>query len=64
MKSTIVLFASSRRNGNTGRLADRIAETLGVEVVDLGALRISAFDYDHKNREDDFEPLMEKIFWL
>ena len=62
MKSTIVLFASSRRNGNTGRLADRIAEALGVEVVDLGTLRISAFDYDHKNREDDFEPLMEKIF--
>ncbi len=61
MNSTIILFASSRRNGNTGMLTDRIANELDVEIVDLGKMDISPFDYDYKNRGDDFEPLMDRI---
>jgi len=61
MNNAIILFASSRRNGNTGKLTDRIASELGIEVIDLCKKEISAFDYDHQNRNDDFEPLMEKI---
>ena len=61
MSSTIILFASSRRNVNTGRLTDAVANRLGLEVIDLGELDISAFDYEHRNRDDDFEPLMEKV---
>lgn len=61
MLSTIALFSSSRRHGHTGRLIDRIAGDLNIEVVDLGSLRISAYDYDHGNRDDDFEPLMKRV---
>lgn len=61
MKSTIALFSSSRRNGNTGQLMDRIAMELDIEVVNLDSLRISAFDYEHRNRSDEFEPLMERV---
>lgn len=61
MHSTIALFGSSRRNGNTGRIMDRIASELGIAVVDLAGKNISAFDYQHKNRHDDFEPLMEQV---
>jgi NAD(P)H-dependent FMN reductase len=61
MPSTIALFASSRRHGNTGRLIDQVAEELRIEVVDLGALRLSAFDYGHRNRDDDFEPLIARV---
>jgi multimeric flavodoxin WrbA len=61
MPGTIALFASSRRHGNTGRLIDRVAAGLGVEVVDLGALRLSAYDYAHRNRDDDFEPLIARV---
>ena len=57
----IALFGSSRRNGNTGRLTDWIAGELGIDVVDLGAKNISAFDYEHKNIGDDFVPLMGRI---
>jgi multimeric flavodoxin WrbA len=57
----IILLASSRRRGNTGALADTIAAGLGTEVVDLAALRISEYDYEHRNRGDDFEPLMERL---
>jgi multimeric flavodoxin WrbA len=61
MNSTIILISSSRRNGNTGKLADRIANELGVNVINLDEKKISPFDYDHRNRNDDFEPLMEDI---
>jgi multimeric flavodoxin WrbA len=61
MLSTIALFSSSRRLGNTGQLIDRIALELDIEVVDLARLDMSAFDYDHRNRNDDFEPLMKRV---
>jgi multimeric flavodoxin WrbA len=40
---------------------DRIASDLDIEVVDLGARRLSAYDYQHRNRDDDFEPLMTQV---
>ena len=61
MGSAIVLFGSSRRHGNTGQLVDHVAEELDIEVVDLGQLRISPYDYEHLNRGDDFEPLMKRV---
>jgi len=61
MLSAIALFSSSRRHGNTGQFMDRIARELGIEVVDLAAKRISAFDYEHQNRNDDFEPLLNHV---
>ena len=61
MLRAIALFASSRRNGNTGQLMDRIAKELDIEVVDLGNARMSAYDYEHRNRDDDFEPLMKRV---
>jgi multimeric flavodoxin WrbA len=61
MLSTIALFSSSRRNGNTGQLIDRIALELNIEVVNLDTLRMSSFDYQHRNRNDDYEPLMQRV---
>jgi multimeric flavodoxin WrbA len=61
MFNAIVLFSSSRRNGNTGKLVDRIAAELDVEVVDLSTRRMSVYDYEHRNRNDDFEPLMKRV---
>ena len=61
MLNTIALFSSSRRSGNIGQFMDRIASELAIEVVDLAKLRLSPYDYDHRNRDDDFEPLMERV---
>lgn len=61
MPGVIALFSSSRRGGNTGRLLDRIAAGSSLEVVDLAGLRISPYDYEHRNRGDDFEPLMARV---
>ncbi len=61
MHSTITLFASSRRHGHTGQLVDWVANDLKIEVVDLSEMNISAYDYEHRNRGDDFEPLIERV---
>ncbi|MFT5674298.1 MAG: multimeric flavodoxin WrbA [Paraglaciecola sp.] len=58
MSKTIAVIGSSRRNGNTGKLIDLITEELNIEVIDLGIKNISPFDYEHKNIDDDFLPLM------
>ena len=61
MLTTIALLSSSRRLGNTGSLIDRMALELNIEVVDLASRRMSPYDYDHANRDDDFEPLIEHV---
>ena len=61
MSSTIALFGSSRRHGNTGQLLDHLVATAGIEVVDLAQMNISPYDYEHRNRGDDFEPLMTRV---
>lgn len=61
MPDAIALFSSSRRNGNTGQFLDRIAAELNLEIVDLASKRISQYDYEHRNRDDDFEPLMQRV---
>ena len=60
MTDAIILFSSARRNGNTGTLTDRVGKELDRQVIDLGEKNISLFDYEHRNRGDDFEPLMER----
>jgi multimeric flavodoxin WrbA len=61
LSDAIAVFASARRNGNTGKLIDWIAEELGIEVVDLAEKNISPYDYDHRNIDDDFLPLMRQL---
>ncbi len=34
---------------------------LNIEVVDLGSRCIAAYDYQHLNRNDDFQPLMKQV---
>jgi len=59
--AAIALFASARRHGNTGAFMDRIAAELGIEVVDLAFLDVAPYDYEHRHRGDDFEPLMRRV---
>ena len=61
MNNVIALFSSSRRHGNTGQFMDRIVTELDIEVVDLATKRLWAYDYEHRNRDDDFEPLMTRV---
>lgn len=61
MNDTIAIFASARRDGNTGKFIDWISNELDIDVIDLSEKNISPYDYDHKNIDDDFIPLMNDL---
>jgi len=61
MTNTVVLFSSSRRNGNTGKLLDAVVARGGADIIDLSTFDIGEYDYEHKNINDDFLPLIKKI---
>jgi multimeric flavodoxin WrbA len=64
----VVILASSRSQGNTRLLVDRLIADTAVPVVDLASKNISYFDYHHANAGDDFIPLIEtlsaKSLWI
>lgn len=61
MKHTRILslLGSSHHNGNTTLVTNRFSDLSGSHIIDLGQKDISYYDYDHKNREDDFLPLIK-----
>jgi multimeric flavodoxin WrbA len=61
MPTTVALFASSRRHGNTGAILDQIAVDPNVEIIDLAEIDMSPYDYAHRNRGDGFEPLIDRV---
>ena len=61
MKEAVAIFGSARRNGNTGKLIDWIARELNINIIDLSAFNISPYDYEHRNINDDFVPLMKSL---
>jgi multimeric flavodoxin WrbA len=61
MSNTVAVFASARTNGNTKKLIDWICNELGAHVIDLSEKNISPYDYEHKNLNDDFIPVINEI---
>lgn len=53
------LIGSSHKNGNTNLVVEQFAEISDSDIIDLGQKDISYYDYDHKNRNDDFLPLIK-----
>lgn len=53
------LIGSSHKDGNTTLVTKTFANISGSEAVDLGEKDISYYDYEHKNRTDDFLPLIK-----
>ena len=58
---TVVIVGSSRSNGNTSKIASSVATKYSFDIVDLNNYEISYYDYESKNRDDDFIPLVKKI---
>ena len=60
MKKVIVL-GSARKQGNTEEAAKKLITDPGWELIDLNNYSFSYYDYNHRNRNDDFIPLVNKI---
>ncbi|MFK7049571.1 MULTISPECIES: flavodoxin family protein [Flavobacterium] len=61
MSNSVIIVGSSRKNGNTARIAETIAKQYKMDVIDLSDYQFSYYDYENKNKTDDFLPLMKQI---
>jgi putative NADPH-quinone reductase len=61
MKKGIILVGSSNSNGTTMKIASLVSERSGFPIIDLKTKNIGQFDYEFKNKEDDFMPLIRHI---
>lgn len=62
MTSRILLFASSRPDGNTATVTDYLAQVLNAPVIDLCARPMAPFSYANDYpAEDAFTAIMEEI---
>ena len=57
----IVIFASSSQSGNTAQLLASVSKLIELEIVNLKNYEISPFDYEHKNKDDDYLELINKM---
>jgi multimeric flavodoxin WrbA len=57
----VIIVGSSRSNGNTIKIVDKIAMRFNIDVVDLNNYTFTYYDYENKNKEDDFLPLIKSI---
>lgn len=61
MKKGIILLGSSNSKGNTFTVSKYISDQTTYQIIDLKEKSIAAFDYEFKNRHDDFLPLIKEI---
>lgn len=59
----VIIQGSSRSDGNTSKIVSFIQERTGFDSIDLKSKHIGPFDYDFKNKGDDFLPLMTEIVY-
>ncbi|WP_299891472.1 flavodoxin family protein [uncultured Lacinutrix sp.] len=61
MKKGIIIQGSSRSNGDTSKIVSILKTKTGFDVVDLKTKNIGHFDYEFKNKADDFASLFKNI---
>ncbi len=57
----IILQGSSRSDGNTAKIVKYLSDKTSFDIVDLSKKDIGHFDYEFRNRDDDFLPLIREI---
>lgn len=57
----VIILGSSRKNGETKKVATELMKISDWELIDLTEYNISHFDYEHLNRNDDFISLIKRI---
>lgn len=57
----LIILGSSRKDGAAKAMATTLAEHSGWDLIDLNDYPFSYYDYEHRNREDGYLPLMQRI---
>jgi len=61
MKKGVIIQASSRSEGNTSKIVSLFQEKTNFDIIDLNQKTINHFDYEFKNKDDDFNALFKTI---
>lgn len=57
----LVILGSSRKDGDTKKIVDQLIAFSKWDFIDLNDYNIGYYDYEHKNLDDDYLSLMQKI---
>lgn len=57
----VIIVGSSRNDGDTAALIEKLGKLTNWDVVDLNNYNIGYYDYMHKNKSDDYLGLMRQI---
>ena len=57
----VFVFASSRRDGEAGKILDYVVSKTNYPVIDLTTKKIAYWDYEFNNKGDDFLPIARDI---
>jgi len=60
-KDTLIIFGSSRGDGNTKKMVNFLLQTISADLIDLNDYSFSEFDYEYRNAEDDFIKLAKRM---
>jgi len=61
LKKGVIIQASARSNGSTSKVVHIIKSQTQFDVIDLNQKQINHFDYEFKNKNDDFNSLFKEI---
>jgi len=61
LKKGIIIQGSSRSEGDTSKIVSILKAETSFDVIDLNTKTIGHFDYEFKNRDDDFIDLLKNI---
>jgi putative NADPH-quinone reductase len=61
MTRIVAILGSSRADGDTKAALDKLRTSINFDIVDLNDYNISYYDYEHKNQNDDYLPLMHRL---
>jgi multimeric flavodoxin WrbA len=57
----VIIMGSSRSDGDTAAIAEKIREFSDFDIIDLNLFNFSYYDYKKINSKDDYLPLMKRI---
>ncbi|MFH6770292.1 flavodoxin family protein [Gaetbulibacter aquiaggeris] len=57
----IIVQGSSRNNGNTNKIVQILQKYLECDLIDLSECDIRQYDYENRNKNDDFLTTIKKI---
>jgi len=61
LKNTVIILGSSRSDGDTAQVCHKLKDQIDCDIIDLKEYEISYYDYQHKNKSDDFIPIIRRI---